>query len=359
MLKPRLIKQAALLVALSVAVSGGVYWCHESELKRTAQIHISEIEGKLKEPAYSPFPIILDDEKLLLIGADGKIQLYRPKTGDSKKLAEVDSKPVHLESANKIDYRRILVTGTDQHGKVSFSKIYNIASNSFKDTGALNVPRRLYSAIQLDNGKILLAGGRQNAQYVGMLELYEPKTGKYRLLKAKIQPGEFRKAIKLQNNKLIFLGGVDTVEIFDPASETIQTVGKWIANKNFSYQPLDDGRIMLLLAEPPYTIQIFDPKNNNFQEVASKPNIPRAEPATALLPDGKVMLAGGYGCGYNWQSCPYGSKVIEVFDPKDNSFKFIGQANKFYLRGSLIRWKNMLLLIGAGSTTVESYKQGV
>jgi hypothetical protein len=61
--------------------------------------------------------------------------------------------------------------------------------------------------------------------------------------------------------------------------------------------------------------EVFDPVSGTFTKLSAELNAVREEPATAPLPDGRLLIAGGYGGGLN------SLKSAELFNPATNTFE--------------------------------------
>jgi hypothetical protein len=88
---------------------------------------------------------------------------------------------------------------------------------------------------------------------------------------------------------------------------------------------LKDGRVLIIGGENYYTgkaiseIEIFNPKNRTFQIVPSI-SIPRINHTATLLPDGKVLIAGGYTQEERNEPGQNLSSAL-LFDPINNTIK--------------------------------------
>jgi hypothetical protein len=72
----------------------------------------------------------------------------------------------------------------------------------------------------------------------------------------------------------------------------------------------------VLSGKPLKTADVFNPASGMFQRLAGELNEPRGEGASAVLPNGKVLLAGGY----NFTPKGHPLKTAELFDPETNTF---------------------------------------
>src|SRR6266478_2389514 len=60
---------------------------------------------------------------------------------------------------------------------LNLSVIQSASAWYFTNTGSLNIPREFHTATLLSNGKVLVAGGRNNLVLLSSTELYDPATG--------------------------------------------------------------------------------------------------------------------------------------------------------------------------------------
>jgi hypothetical protein len=83
-------------------------------------------------------------------------------------------------------------------------------------------------------------------------------------------------------------------------------------------------------------------------------NLPRSGQTATLLPDGKVLVAGGDPCWAEDGSCPL--QESELFDPASGTFQLA--SNMIYQRGfhtATTLEDGKVLITGGGSTTAEIY----
>jgi hypothetical protein len=85
---------------------------------------------------------------------------------------------------------------------------------------------------------------------------------------------------------------------------------------------LNNGKVLIaggdagLASLPTNTAEIFDPLTQTFTPLTSVMSVPRAYHAATLLPNGKVLLAGGFFS----TSQPYYTETTELFDPASGTF---------------------------------------
>jgi N-acetylneuraminic acid mutarotase len=147
----------------------------------------------------------------------------------------------------------------------------------------MSLPRFNHRAVILNDGRVLVMGG--TAKYPGpgvsSAEIYEPKDGTWIATKAMKEARRGFLAIVLKDGRVLAVGGEQGAEL--------------------------KKRISLASAE------VFDPKTRSWQETGSMAT-PRAMMAGIVLPDGRVLVAGGTSHG--------GAEIAsaELYDPTTGSW---------------------------------------
>jgi len=138
---------------------------------------------------------------------------------------------------------------------------------SWEPTGSLNVPRLQLTATLLPNGRVLVAGGRNFAftQAFNSAELYDPITETFTLTGSMTDTRWSHTATLLPNGKVLVAGGFT-----NPST-------------NQNAQPV------LASAE------LYDPATGTWTPTGSM-STRRALHVAQLLPNGKVLVAGGRTC---------------------------------------------------------------
>ena len=89
------------------------------------------------------------------------------------------------QSATLLQNGQVLVAGGRQRGNYNLStaEIYNPSTGKFTSTGSLNTGRNYQTATLLENGQVLITGGATDASgqvvCLASAELYNPSTGKF------------------------------------------------------------------------------------------------------------------------------------------------------------------------------------
>lgn len=187
---------------------------------------------------------------------------------------------------------RVLVTGG---GAVSLrdAELFDPATETWAATGATQYEYLSPEQITLDDGRVLVVAGR-NGQYGKQLfeELYYPKQGTW-WSPGLVVPAHGGPAVKLPDGTVLVIGGCLDSDIGVACPDT--------------------GTTMAVLRYHP------TPSPSHWEVVASLPE-KRSGTDAALLPDGRVLVAGGYSPKYvdsNGNSLP---EPTEIYDPSTNAW---------------------------------------
>jgi hypothetical protein len=210
---------------------------------------------------------------------------------------------------------RVLVAGGDyvdgggDHYLAS-AEIFDPASNTFTPAGAMGVPRVRAFAAPLPDGRVLVAGGNDGATRLSSAEVFNPATNAFTpagdmgidLARAAAAP--------LPGGKVLIAGGTDGAPrsgalVFDPATNSFSTAGLGsmsTARQAPTAAALPDGRVLVsggVYVEGPggyqASAEVFDPATNAFSSAGiGSMGTARTGAVAAPLPDGRVLVAGGY-----------------------------------------------------------------
>jgi hypothetical protein len=134
----------------------------------------------------------------------------------------------------------------------------------------------------------------------------------------------------------------------------------------FSIVALEDGRAMVLGGtDSPYVgcspctaeTWIIDPKSKSWS-AGPKMNEPRSDMSASLLPDGGVLVAGGWTPEHGWGGA--GSRTVERWDMKKNIFVPLVARMTSYMSMHRALWLpgqegKQLLLAGGNSAAIQVY----
>ena len=230
---------------------------------------------------------------------------------------------------------RVLVTGgIDGSGQpVASAEIYNPKSEKWKLTGSMSNPRAYHTATVLPGGKVLIVGGNTavppaTAAETDTAELYDPVTGTFSDTDSMSAKRTLHTAVKLQNGEVLVAGGQveqapgpaqfifsDTAEIYDPTLATWSNAASMhVARYQHTATVLVSGNVLvtggLSGSTPLNECELYDPVTDTWT-VTGAMGSPRWVHSAARLGSGKILVVGGR-TNYNTTTA---LDTGEVFDP--------------------------------------------
>lgn len=233
---------------------------------------------------------------------------------------------------------------TARLGLLALSKASNIP---------VQLPSRMLSghtATLLPNGKILIAGGGKegDSKALDSAVLYDPATNSYS------SAGNMRAgradhfAIPLSNGKVLLGGGTASdlmhlanisLELYDPALNRFDMLtGSIISDVGVA---LADGRVLFFTQDHAV---LYYPALEGAAGYGSSSQLlmPRLGGSVTLLPNGKVLIAGGFGNGTQLANA-------ELYDPATGKFTVTGSLATARTNHTAVLLKNGRVLIVGGS----------
>lgn len=248
----------------------------------------------------------------------------------------------------------ILIVGLVAFGVWSYLKsnepidIGHPKKGDFVKVGQMSVPRWGHETVLLDDGNVLILGGRENNQRV--IDIYNSNTKKFKRIKTMNGLHGECTITKLKNGEVLIVGwsGGRTArkaELFDPKTNTFKYTGELNYFRSLHTATLlNDGRVLISGGKGGFKAsEIYNPKTNKF-ELAPKMNIVRFRHSAILLTNGKVLIIGGVGIGPKFDLLT----SVEIYDPKANTYKLVGNMHVARQKPNLYLLKNGNVLITSG-----------
>ena len=179
------------------------------------------------------------------------VAIFDPDTGDFSRFSgAIASRGGHTATLLQ-DGRILIVGGGNSEGLAKAADIYDPTSNAFTEVGELHTERRGHKAVLLQDGTVLVIGGSKgdlsSPEPVTEAELYDPAEGTF---SSAGTPGitPIWAAAVLRTGKVFLIGGQDgNVVLFDPATEAFVPTGDSIGpNRQFyTTTVLPDSRVLI------------------------------------------------------------------------------------------------------------------
>jgi hypothetical protein len=216
---------------------------------------------------------------------------------------------------------KILFAGglDDSQNTLGTAQLYDPVAQSFTSTGNLITPLSGYVSTLLQNGTVLLIGGFDSSDSdLATTEFYDPATGTFSSSGSMATSRRFGfTATLLNNGKVLVVGGLDssgngvaTAELYDPGAGAFTATGNLVtARSQHTATLLSDGRVLIAggaHVTSPQTLnnpgtsqfvpqaELYDPDSGTFSAVGNLV-LARLSHTATLLPNGEVVLIGGYG----------------------------------------------------------------
>jgi hypothetical protein len=283
--------------------------------------------GSMATPRQAPFAATMADGRVLVgSGFDGSYvtsaEIYSPATGTFTPTGSLGRARAYAAAAPLPDGRVLIAGGfnptdTRLDSATVFQPTLNGGVGDFSSAGigTMSTSREGPIAAPLLDGRVLVAGGRSNGNVTQRsAEIFDPATNAFTPVPGGNQMVVGREdaaAAPLPDGRVLIAGGLDntvtataTAEVFDPATDKFSAVGSMSTPRNGpGAAPLPDGRVLVAGGQDTSfaqlrTAEIFDPATNTFSSAGiGTMAVERQFPATAPLPDGRVLVAGGRGLG--------------------------------------------------------------
>lgn len=243
-------------------------------------------------------------------------------------------------------------------------------------TADMRTPRNSHSLTELQDGRILAAGGWDGTAALASAELFDPVRRVWTPTGALSETRAYHTAARLPDGRVLVAGGAEgraghvaatltdgrilvaagcgrgdaamaTAEVYDPGSATWRTAPALTEGRCWpSATVLADGRVLLVggrgrNGQAVGGAELYDPTQNAWTP-AGRPLTPRLEHTATLLPDGRVLVIGGYdGNGY--------LASAEIYDPATNAWRAAGELNLARANHAAVLLRDGRVLVAGGA----------
>jgi hypothetical protein len=318
--------------------------------------------GSMTVPRAGQTITMLRDGRVLLTGGVKNVgfrselasaEIYDPASGTFSATGSM-SVPREGHTATLLRNGRVLVVGGSDNGThtLDTAEVYDPSIGAFSRAGHLNQPRVAHVAALLGTGKVLIAGGGRGGMPGGYIsydtaELYNPSTRTFSPMLARMHYDRVgAAAVRLNDGRVLIVGGksgkvmvgmrtlagmapLNTAEIYDPEAGVFVATGNMSAPHYLATATiLNNGNVLVVGG---YTIQgpavvgmrdaeVFLTESNVFSHVGQT-HVARLTNTATLLNDGEVLIAGGV----NGNSLITAS--VEFYSPRQHQFLMVPETS--------------------------------
>jgi len=233
-------------------------------------------------------------------------------------------------------------TAVDPVGSAAASSPSSVAASppSWAFTGSLTTPRTGFTATQLGDGTVLVAGGSSfavpysNPETLDSAELYDPESGTWTPATRMVEARYGHTATLLPNGVVLVAGGsswseadgttllVTSAELYDPRSGTWNAIEGMLEARwgGHTATLLPDGTVLVAggfvnsIGRALVSAELYDPATGAWSGTGNMTEERFGHTAT-LLPNGTVLVAGGSETG---------RASAELYDPRTRTWTTTG-----------------------------------
>jgi N-acetylneuraminic acid mutarotase len=257
-------------------------------------------------------------------------------------------------SATLLPDGSVLVVGGS--GNLREAELFYPSTRNWIATGSTSTPEGSgHTATLLLDGRVLVAGGNPGSEFdsLAAAELYDPTTGRWTITASMTTTRSWHTATLLADGRVLVVGGGSeerreegpyrsaTAELYETST------GRWTATATMTAPRfghtatlLPDGKVLVAGGDPgdgtiALSAELYDPSSGRWTATGSMAEARGSGHTATLLPDSTVLVAGGVGPG----SDPIPVASAELYDPRSGRWTAAGsmaEARGFWSTATLL-----------------------
>jgi N-acetylneuraminic acid mutarotase len=333
--------------------------------------------GRMTTSRAADTATLLPSGRVLVMGGAGGMfgsgpvlrsaEIYDPRTGRWTATGQMSvARASH--TATELSNGQVLVAGgesgqSDGDRVLASAEVYDPRTGRWTVTGAMTQSRYNHTATRLPDGTILVAGGQEESvagHALSNTERYEPQTGTWTATAGMTAARTGHTATLLPNGLVLVAGGnaLTTVgptevstELFDPHARHSGLIDTSKARAQFTATLLSNGLVLVTggVYAPPSLLsrssaELYNPRRGTWAVTGSMSEA-RASQTATLLPNGRVLVVGGFNSTGILAS-------VEVYNPQTGAWTATGRLHtaRAYQTATLLP-DGSVLVAGGLSTT--------
>ena len=260
---------------------------------------------------YAHQAVLLSTGKVLIQGggAESSAELYTDSPWGSWTLTNSMYVARMNHTATLLTNGMVLIVGglDGDLNPMTDVELFDPANGTWLGTDPLPVVASAYTTTLLSNGKVLVAGGLDSTDPddihpISASEVYNPSTGLWTPANALHNARCNHVAVRLLNGKVLVAGGdaaADSAELFDPSTGSWTVTGSLNTTRASGHTAtlLPDGKVLVaggvdIDGDGLADVEIYDPTTGRWTATNSM-TIPRAGHTATTLANGQVLVVAG------------------------------------------------------------------
>jgi hypothetical protein len=191
------------------------------------------------------------------------------------------------------------------------AELYDPASKTFASTGGMTMARGNHASALLADGKVLVAGGQNSTGVLLTAETYDSGTGTWTATSGNMSAARQRhQMVGLGTAGVLVAGGqsatapLSSADLYYPMTRTFAATGAMLwPRRDFTLAPIAGGKVLaangwanLWPNVDLSQCEVFEPLTGAWASTGAS-SVARHGAGSAVLKDGRVIVAGGYAVG--------------------------------------------------------------